>query len=124
MHLTPVIMDEELGAAPFVIIRRTWRKETGHPVLMSEDRIETRGTIHPASMKDLSLLPEEYHFQSVLHIHSPVRLSLGETLDDLTFMTPDLIEYGDRHYMVFSIRDWLPFGFCRAYAVLQKEEDD
>ena len=24
--------------------------------------------------------------------------------------------------MVFSIRDWSPFGFCRAYAVLQKEE--
>ena len=121
LQVTSVITDEELGGAPFVILRSFFRQSRGEKTFLREDRYETFGTVHPASLEELQLLPGEYQHETVLNIHSPVPLSLGGRQDDLTFTDPDRILYRYQSYLVVSVRDWSPFGFCRALAVLLKE---
>lgn len=123
IQITDAITDSELGGTPFTVIRRTYRKSGGETVLESEERYETFGTVHPAKLSDLQLLPEEYRHETVLHIHSPVKLSLGGPLDDLRFTAPDRIIYRLQTWQVISVRDWTEFGFCRAFAVQQKEAE-
>ena len=121
ISILDAITDQELGAAPFVILRTVYRKSEGESVLLREDRYETAGSVHPAKLADLQLLPEEYRFETVLIFHSPVPLSLGAALTDLHYAAPDRILYDGRTYQVISVRDWSAFGFCKALAVLQKE---
>lgn len=120
-QLTDAITSEELGGAPFVILRSFFRQEGGEKALVHEDTYETFGTVHPAPPKELELLPEEYRSQQVLLIHSPVQLSLGLRLSATEFSTPDRILFHHQMYLVISVRDWSAFGFFRALAVLQKE---
>ena len=120
--LDSVITDEELGAVPFVVIRRTWRQSQGEKELIDETQYETVGTVHPASPEELQLLPEEYRSEQILIFHSPVPISLGGPLTETTFTAPDRILYRFRQYLAVSVRDWTAFGFCRALAVLQREE--
>ena len=70
-QVTAAITDEELGGAPFVIFRSFYRSSGGEKILTHEDRYETYGTVHPAKLEDLQLLPEEYRNETVIHIHSP-----------------------------------------------------
>ena len=122
MHdLTSVLSDPELGGASFSVRRAFYRLSEGEKELLREETYETYGTVHPARMEEIQLLPEEYRSSTVLLIHSPVQLSTGRRLDDTTFTAPDRIIYNLQTWLVISVRDWNPFGFCRAYAVLQKE---
>ena len=123
IQITDAITDSDLGGTPFTVVRRTYRKSGGEAVPEREDRYETFGTVHPAKLSDLQLLPEEYRNETVLHIHSPVSLSLGGPLDDLHFTAPDLVICRLCTYLVISVRSWMDFGFCRAFAVLRKEGD-
>ena len=84
-----------------------------------------RMTLHMANGSDvvLELLPEEYRHETVLIFHSPVSLSLGVRLDDMTFTAPDRILFRFQTYLVISVRDWSSFGFCKALAVLRKEAE-
>ena len=120
-QVTAAITDEELGGAPFTVIRSFYRPSGGGKVLTHEERYETYGTIHPAKLEDLQLLPEEYRHETVIHIHSPVALSMGAHMDSGEFSAPDRILCHRREYRVISVRDWSAFGFCRALAVLQKD---
>ena len=122
-QLTAAITDEELGGAPFVIVRSVYRQSQGEKEHIRDDRYETYGTVHPAKLSDLELLPEEYRHETVLIFHSPVSLSLGIRFDDMTFTAPDRILYRFRTYLVISVRDWSSFGFCKALAVLRKEAE-
>lgn len=122
INLSPVITDEELGAAPFVILRRTYRKFQGSPALDNEERIRAAGVVHPAKAEETSLLPEEYRSEIILRIHSPQPLTAGRPLDALTYLAPDQILLDANVYQVISVRDWSTFGFCSALAVLRKGE--
>ena len=120
--LFPAVMDQEMGGSPFSVLRRVYLRSAGVPVPESEETISAYGTVHPVSPADLALFPEEYRSQAVIHIHTSVPLSLGENRDDMRYTASDLILWNGRRYLVFSVRDWSAFGFCRAFAVLQREE--
>ena len=122
LNLTPVITDPELGAAPFSVLRSFYRQSAGEKVFDHLEEYETFGSVHPAKMEELQLLPEEYRSKQVLVFHSPVPLSLGIKLTDTTFTAPDRILYQFVHWQVISVRDWSSFGFCKAYAVRVKGE--
>ena len=117
---TSILSDPQLGGASFSICRAFYRLSQGEKELLREETYETYGTVHPARMEEIQLLPEEYRSSPILLIHSPVQLSTGRRLDDTTFTAPDRIIYHLQTWLVISVRDWTPFGFCRAYAVLQK----
>lgn len=122
ISLLSAITDPELGGAPFVIIRSMYGLSQGEKVLLSEDRYETFGAVHPAKMEDLQLLPEEYRHSQVLLFHSPVSLQLGGRIDDEKFYAPDWILFNFQSFLVISVSDWSSLGFCKAYAVLQRGE--
>ena len=124
VQITSAIMDQEMGGSPFSILRRHFCRENGVPVLKREEVIQACGTIHPAAAADLQLFPEEYRSETVIHIHSAVRLSTGSSADLLHYTAPDLILLGGRKYLVFSVKDWSAFGFCKAFAVLQREVEN
>ena len=122
LTLTQTITDPELGAAPFTVLRSFYRQSAGEKIFDHLEEYETFGSVHPAKMEDLQLLPEEYRSEQVLVFHSPVPLSLGSQLTDTTFTAPDRILYQFVHWLVISVRDWSSFGFCKAYAVRIKGE--
>jgi len=121
LHLASILSDPELVGASFSVHRAFYRLSEGEKELLREEIYETFGTVHPARMEEIQLLPVEYRSSPILLIHSPVQLSTGRRLDDTTFTAPDRILYNFQTWLVISVRDWTPFGFCRAYAVLQKE---
>ena len=122
LQMTDVITDPELGAAPFVILRTIYRKSAGESVLLSEDRYETFGSVHPAKAADLLLVPEEYRYETVFIFHSPIHVTMGEPLNELEYTAPDRILYNFRTWNVISVRDWSDSGFCKVLAVRTKEE--
>ena len=121
-QITDLIMDEELGGAPFVILRSFYRQSGGEKALTHEDCYETFGIVHPASPAELELVPEEYRHLPAILIHSPVQLSLGVRQSETEFSGPDRIVYQHSLYLLILVRDWTHFGFCRGIAVLQREE--
>ena len=118
MHLlTDIIQDEEMGAAPFVILRDHYVFTEGEPVLESTESFETSGVVQPTRDSDLSLVPEEYRTETLLTFYSPVRFSLGSRPDPTYSVAPDRIRYADRSFLVVSVKDWLNHGFSRAIAI-------
>ena len=115
--LTDIIQDEEMGAAPFVILREHYVFSEGEPVLESTEAIETSGVVQPTRESDLSLVPEEYRSETLLTFYSPVRFSLGSRPDPTHSVAPDRIRYADRSFLVVSVKDWLNHGFSRAIAI-------
>ncbi len=122
-QIVSAITDPELGAVPMIIQRAVYRKNTGEKEQVSEEEFEIFGSVHPAKMSDLALLPEEYRSETVLVIHSPIPLTLGGPLDDLRFTAPDRILCQQQTWQVIAVKDWSAFGFCKAFAVLRKEDD-
>ena len=115
--LTDIIQDEEMGAAPFVILRDHYVFSEGEPILESTETIETSGVVQPTRDSDLSLVPEEYRTETLLTFYSPVRFSLGSRPDPTHSVAPDRIRYADRSFLVVSVKEWLNHGFSRAIAV-------
>ena len=115
--LTDIIQDEEMGAAPFVILRDHYVFSEGEPVLESTETFEISGVVQPTRDSDLSLVPEEYRTETLLTFYSPVRFSLGSRSDATHTIAPDRIRYADRSFLVVSVKDWLNHGFSRAIAV-------
>ena len=117
LFLTDIIQDEEMGAAPFVILRDHYIFSEGEPVLESTESFETSGVVQPTRDSDLSLVPEEYRTETLLTFYSPVRFSLGSRPDPTRSVAPDRIRYADRSFLVVSVKDWLNHGFSRAIAI-------
>ena len=115
--LTDIIQDEEMGAAPFVILRDHFVYENGEPVLESTETIQTSGVVQPTKDVDLTLVPEEYRKETLLTFYSPEPFSLGVRTDATHSVTPDRIQYADRFFLVIAVKDWSSFGFSRAIAV-------
>ena len=115
--LTDIIQDEEMGAAPFVILRDHYVFSEGEPFLESTESIETSGVVQPTRDLDLSLVPEEYRTETLLTFYSPVRFSLGSRPDPNHSIAPDRILYADHSFLAVSVKDWLHHGFSRAIAV-------
>ena len=115
--LTDIIQDEEMGAAPFSILRDHFVFSDGEPVLENTETIVTSGVVQPTKDSDLSLVPEEYRTATLLTFYSPVPFSLGSRPDAIHSIAPDRILYASRSFLVVSVKDWSSFGFSRAIAV-------
>ena len=124
LQLGSIIQDAELGAAPFTVQRKVFWYQQGSPVLFSTTEYAVTGTVHPASQEDLLLLPEEYRHSPVYTFYSPTAFSLGWGNADSTFTAPDEILHDGKRYRVINVKDWLPQGFCKAQAVLVREEGE
>ncbi len=116
MNLRLLLSDPDLGGGAFTILRKTWTRENGMPVMTDLETVHAAGILHPATPDSLSLLPEEYRHEPLFLIHSTEPLSLGES--DGEFWTgPDEIFWQDRLYRVVQLRDWQSFGFWKAWAI-------
>ena len=117
LQLADIIMDGELGAAPFVIRRRHFTLTAGEAVLTDAEDITTSGTVHPTADADLALVPEEYRSEVLRTFYAPVPFSLGVRADSASFTAPDQILYAGQTFLVIAVKDWSAFGFSKAIAV-------
>ena len=118
--LTDIIQDEEMGAAPFTILRDHFRFSDGELVPETTETISASGVVQPTKDSDLTLVPEEYRSETLLTFYSPVPFSLGFRPDATHSISPDRIQYAGRSFLVLSVKDWSSFGFSRAIAVEKK----
>ena len=116
MNHLALLSDPDLGGGELTILRRTWTREDGVPVLTDLQELFAAGIVHPASPDTLSLFPEEYRHEPMYLIHSTEPLSLGEA-GDPCWTSPDEILFRGRVFRVIQVRDWQSHGFWKAWAV-------
>ena len=117
------ILDPELGCTAFTVERITYtRSRSG---TSSKSRTEQAlGCIHPSTPEMLKLLPEEEKAEEFIVIYTDHPLSIGTSEEDgaSTFTGADRIRWNGRTWRVVRVLDWSAFGYCRACAVLMREE--
>ena len=124
MNMASVIHDPELGCTAFTVERITYtRNREG-----TASRVRTeqaRGCVHPGTAETLKLLPEEEQHETYIEIYTDYPLSTGLPEEDgASFTAPDRIRWNDRAWRVVRVRDWSAFGYCRALAVLMRENEE
>ena len=122
MDITSAILDPELGCTAFTVERITYtRTRSGTESASRTD--QARGCIHPGTPEMLQLLPEEEKNETWIVIYTDYPLSTGSPEGDgaVSFTAPDRIHWNNRTWRVTRVRDWQPFGFVQALAVLLQE---
>ena len=116
-QLTDIILDEEIGAAPFVIYREHKELVDGEAEDDGVEEIVTSGVVHPTREAELELVPHEYRKECLYSFYSPVAFSLGSRDGDVRYTAPDRIHYDGKDYRVVAVKNWQRFGFSKANAV-------
>ena len=117
LQMTDIILDEEMGAAPFVIYREHKELVDGEAEDDGVEEIVTGGVVHPTREAELELVPQEYRHETLCSFYSPVSFSLGSRDGDTRYTAPDRIHYEGKDYRVVAVKNWQRFGFSKAIAV-------
>ena len=121
MEITYIFSDPEMGSVSFAVERITYTRSREGTASRSVTEM-ARGCIHPGTAEALRLLPEEEHNEQYIVVYTDYALSTG-TLENAgaSFTAPDRIHWNGQTWRVIKVRDWSPFGYVRAYAVLLHE---
>ena len=121
MEITYIFSDPEMGSVSFAVERITYTRSREGTASRSVTEM-ARGCIHPGTAEALRLLPEEEHNEQYIVVYTDYALSTG-TLENAgaSFTAPDRIHWNGQTWRVINVRDWSPFGYVRAYAVLLHE---
>ena len=122
MQVIDAIFDPELGSTAFTVERITYtRARTGTTSRTTTAR--AMGCIHPGTPEMLQLLPEEEKAEEFIAVYTDYPLSTGTPEEEgaVSFTAPDRILWNGRTWRVVRVRDWQPFGYVQAYAVLIEE---
>ena len=117
LQMTDIILDEEMGAVPFVIYREHREIVDGETEEDGVEEIVTSGVVHPTREAELEMVPEEYRYETLCSFYSPVGFSLGSRDGDTRYTAPDRIHYEGKEYRVIAVKNWQRFGFSKAIAV-------
>ena len=121
--LSTILLDPDLGASSFTILRREFRRIKGETTETTL-RIPTAGCIHPGTPELVQLLPAEQRADAFIRITTPSRLQTGEEESSgRTFSVPDRILWHNQIWKVVHVRDWSQFNYCEALAVRLKGEE-
>ena len=121
MDITSMLVDSEMGSAPFTVERIVYSRSTEGTVSHSTST-QACGCIHPGTVEMLKLLPEEERHETYIVIYTDYPLSTGTSEDtDTSFIGADRIHWNGQVWRVVNVRDWQGFGYCRAIAVLVQE---
>ena len=117
LQMTDIILDEEMGAAPFVIYREHREIVDGETEEDGIEEIVTSGVVHPTREAELEIVPQEYRRETLCSFYSPVGFSLGSREGDTRYTAPDRIHYDGKDYLAVAVKNWQRFGFSKAIAV-------
>lgn len=109
--VTALLVDPDLGAQPFTVVRRKGKWSAGRLLVSDEETLVFTGIIQPPSSEQLAFFPEGERREGKIAIHtqSALHLSDGEDISD------DVIWRGES-YKVVAVNRWNDYGFCVAYA--------
>ena len=118
MDIISALSDPELGCTSFTVERITCTRSREGTTSASQT-VQASGCIHPGTAETLKLLPEEERNEQYIVIYTDCPLSTGTSEDDgASFTAPDRIRWNNRTWRVVRVRDWQPFGYVQAWAVL------
>lgn len=120
-EIISALLDPELGAAAFRVIRPTVRISQGTTERTTQV-YSAAGCVHPGIPDTLSLLPEEERHETHIVIYTAFPLSLGENSGGTAYTAADRIAWNGKTWKLVSLQEWKPFGFCRGAAVLSEGE--
>jgi hypothetical protein len=118
--VTGLLLDRELGAVQFTIIR-SFGKWTRGRFETTHTAIPYAGNIQPAANRELRQIPEGDHLRGAIVIRSPNPIYVSD--EEFKAAQPgevrvsDEIEWRGDVYKVLSAFPWLDFGWIEAYAV-------
>ena len=120
--ISTAIFDPEMGCTAFTVERITWTRSRSGTTSRTVTA-QAMGCIHPGTPEMLQLLPEEEKAGEFITIYTDYPLSTGtsETPGASSFTGSDRILWNGRTWRVVRVRDWQPFGYVQAYAVLIEE---
>ena len=118
MNVTPAFLDSETGMTTFNVERLTYTHGSDNPTKVTTSGV--LGSIHPGSLEELQLLPEEERSEEFIKIHSEFAFSLGKD-NGTTYTAPDRVIWNSNTWRVVRTKDWASMGFHIAYAVLMRE---
>ena len=123
IDVSEVLLDPELGATGFTIIRTRYRRNKGE-ILPEVVRIPTAGVIHPGTPEMMELLPAEERTEELIAVYTSSMLTTGVNDGGAEFAAPDRIEYRGKQWRIVRVRDWSAFNYYQALAVLINEENE
>ena len=121
MDIASVLFDPGLGCTSFTVERITYTRSREGTTAASQT-VQASGCIHPGMPEMIKLLPEEEKNETFITVYTDYSLSTGTPEDaGASFIAPDRIHWNNQTWRVVKVRDWQPFGYCQAYAVLMHE---
>ena len=115
MPLSPdvafLVEDEDLGAQPYTILRRTGKWIKGTFTETSRETLTKTGLLVPKTEEQLQLFPEGERKKGMITVYTRFALHLTEGED-----VSDEIIWDDAHYRIVLIDPYTDYGFCIAHA--------
>lgn len=117
LNVDDIILDSDLSFHRFGVIRQQQTVDAhGRVVPFNPDQpyMQFVGCVQPASGRTLEMLPELTHVSGVIEIWTRYRL---EGPSDTT--QADIILFGGRSYIVYTVQPWFGWGAGFVHAVCQ-----
>ena len=115
-EISSALLDPELGAAAFQVVRPTVRVSQGTTERTAQV-FSASGCIHPGTPDTLALLPEEERHETYIVIYTAFPLSLGENTGGTAYTAADRIAWNGQTWKLAGLQEWTAFGYCRGLAV-------
>jgi hypothetical protein len=106
--------DEELGAAPFTLIRETVTHDAEGTPTTTQQRLAATGLVQPPSDDQILMLPEGNRTNNLLVFYTATLVQVG----DQKTKQPDVIQYQGRTFRVVRVDSWGNAGY---YAAIGQE---
>ena len=120
-EISSALLDPELGAAAFQVVRPTVRVSQGTTERTTQV-YSAAGCIHPGTPDMLKLLPGEERHETFIVVYTAFPLSLGENSGGTAYTAADRIAWNGKTWKLVGLQDWHAFGYCRGTAVLTEGE--
>lgn len=109
--VTHLLLDPDLGAQSFTVLRRTGKWQGGRLEVRNEKTFRAIGIIQPPSSEELSFFPEGERRRGTIVIYTKTQLHLTDGED-----IADSIVWRSESYKIVRVDRWDDYGYCAAYA--------
>ena len=87
------------------LIHRTASVSSQGKTILTETTVSTIGSVQPASVKEISRLPESIQVSDVRKFWIK-----AEILSDGSSQYPDIIVFNNKRFQVINVEDWMNYG--------------
>ena len=111
------LMSDPAFSSKYTVLRRQGKWEGTRFIVGEPETLEYYGPVQPATNKELEQLPEGDRHSSTMKFFCKPPKTLHVTSEDgENANISDEIIYRGGRYKIFSVKDWTPNGYVRAFA--------